>query len=230
MFAVCVACTNKKKKQIYIYIYTHRPVCCLFSVQMVEPPFPGAQAAEQFPEHGPAIQDVRQSGLFGPQDLCWIAGSLQFAIRGSMAHDTLTRLQECSPTLDIKQDAIYGAGAIRAHLYFSFTQAIEGNRLFGHWDILVPCDSPYVLAKYFAHPVPWTAWRTKLTKYIYIKARAHILNILYINRKVYMSIFAVHICKYADQDDAPKAGAPPPDAVLQAISLLETIFEGVPSE
>lgn len=117
-------------------------------------------AAERFPEHGTSIQEVREQGVFGPEYLHWIASCLPFSVRLTMGKETHAAVQRHLP--DIQIDAVYGAGNVGAHLYFSFKDAREGGKQFGHYDALIPCDCPYVLAKYFARLVPWAACCSRL--------------------------------------------------------------------
>lgn len=117
------------------------------------------------------IREVQRSGVFGLEDLFWIAGALSCALRVSMAFDTHKKLADHLPA--VARDGTYGSGTVCAHLYFSFADSVEpGNRSFGHFDLLVRSEGTAGLAKWFADQVAWTG--EKFAFHVYIEYIAFI--------------------------------------------------------
>lgn len=92
-----------------------------------------------FPECSDDIERVREHPSFYVTDLTWIAATLGITIRLTVDANIYSELREWFPWL--RRDSFFGKGDTphSAHLYFSWSQAAEEDRRFGHYDLLVPC-------------------------------------------------------------------------------------------
>lgn len=95
-------------------------------------------ALERNPGLQSAIDAVRVDGSFILSDLVWIAEALGMSIRVTIDDEAYDKLVK-NHFPGLLKDSVFGTEpGLSAHLFFSWQPAVHGNRLFGHFDALIP--------------------------------------------------------------------------------------------
>ena len=97
-------------------------------------------ALTQHPEFAEDIRRVMANPSFEIQDLRWIAPVMGTGVRLSIEDSAWTHIGPQIPWL--RQDMLFGAEVhpVTVHLYFSWPKSLASERLYGHYDLLIPSE------------------------------------------------------------------------------------------